>query len=368
MARTFFIGSGLGTNAVNSHFKALSSELARRGHSVLLLAPRRTLGIPDDCHVPVATWPSKRPTRLTDALFLWKLLRQHRPDCLVANFAAVNWMCSVAWLRSIRCRVAWYHTLDSQTALDTDANNLRASYFKKRKRIIYQLATHLAVNSRAALGDISTSFGIRESKCSVWPNSLPDPLKGKRRSPQNERANVIVCAGRFDHSKGQDVLVDAFKLIHPNFPHARIEFLGGGRLLETVRQRASDAGVASQCVFRGIVSHAHVLDTMAGARLTVVPSRAEAFGLVNIESMAVGTPVVASEVGGITGIVRHGIDGLLVKPDDPLALAQNLEHLLTDQRLAETLGENARSRFLDVYEQSRVVPSQADWLEAITQE
>jgi glycosyltransferase involved in cell wall biosynthesis len=105
---------------------------------------------------------------------------------------------------------------------------------------------------------------------------------------------------------------------------------------------------------------------MSRARLTVVPSRSEAFGLVNIESMAVATPVLATGVDGIRDIVRDGIDGVLVPVNDSATLAEQLLKLLCDPGLSQRLGQNARERFLSYYEQSKVVAAQADWLEQIT--
>jgi glycosyltransferase involved in cell wall biosynthesis len=113
------------------------------------------------------------------------------------------------------------------------------------------------------------------------------------------------------------------------------------------------------------VEHGEVLRKMAAAMATVVPSRSEAFGLVNIESMAVGTPVVGSAVGGIVEIVRDGKDGFLVPPDDPSALATRLETVLTHPQLRRELSRRARERFLAEFEQSRSVREQADWQEAL---
>jgi D-inositol-3-phosphate glycosyltransferase len=107
---------------------------------------------------------------------------------------------------------------------------------------------------------------------------------------------------------------------------------------------------------------------MAEASVTAVPSRDEAFGLVALESIAVGTPVVASRVGGLAEIVRDGIDGFLVPPDDPKALAEKLAVLLSNRELRDQIGRNARQRFLDTFEQSKVVQEQANWFERIVAE
>lgn len=366
--RCFFIGTPLQRTAVSAHFQALAHELVRRGHEAVIIAPPGECE-PDPGGTPfhVHAWPSTRPTHFTDAAFLWRLIGRYHPDCLIANFAPVNWMCLVGWLRRVRCRIAWYHTLTSQVDIDTKLTPRRLQSLRLRKSLVYRWATHLAVNSRAALEDACQKFGVPAEKCKVWRNSLSDPEPSLGLRGSSDREDLVVCAGRFDRTKGQDVLIEALALCGEKLGPAKIEFLGVGPLLDSVRARAGQLGLLDRCLFRGVVSHAEVLGRMARARLTVVPSRAEAFGLVNIESMAVGTAVVASAVGGIPEIIRDGVDGFLVPPDDPAALAARLAELLGDSTLCEKLGKNARERFISHYEQSVVVTAQADWLEEITE-
>ena len=96
-----------------------------------------------------------------------------------------------------------------------------------------------------------------------------------------------------------------------------------------------------------------------------MPSRSDNCPLAAIESLAVGTPVVASQVGGIPEIVRDGLDGFLVPPENPAALAAKLEKVITDAELRRKLGGNARAGFLARFEQRNMVRDQADWLEEL---
>jgi glycosyltransferase involved in cell wall biosynthesis len=103
---------------------------------------------------------------------------------------------------------------------------------------------------------------------------------------------------------------------------------------------------------------------MAGAVATIVPSRSEAFGLVNIESMALGTPVLGTAVGGMREVVRDGVDGLLVEPRAD-AIARGLARLDERPDLARDLGTRARAGFLARFEQTLVVGRQAAFFEAL---
>ena len=101
------------------------------------------------------------------------------------------------------------------------------------------------------------------------------------------------------------------------------------------------------------------------ATATILPSRSDNCPLVTIESLAVGTPVIGSRVGGIPEVVRDGLDGFLVPPGDPQALAAKLNLILTDHELLRELRANARKGFLSRFEQRGAVRKQSHWLETI---
>jgi glycosyltransferase involved in cell wall biosynthesis len=183
--------------------------------------------------------------------------------------------------------------------------------------------------------------------------------------PPRSTEPSLICVGRLQQSKGQDILIQALPALVKHFPTVLVEFLGEGPMRTKYQALAKDLGVEGHCRFLGKVELTQVLSRMAAAWLTVVPSRTEAFGLVNVESMSVATPVVASNVGGIPDIVSDGLNGFLVPPCNPEALATKLGLLLGDKTLREKMGRNARDRFCETFEQSAVVKEQVDWLELL---
>lgn len=364
-SKSFLIGASLRNDALSLHFQALSRALTKRGHRVLIISPRTSK---DDNSLPGVEgcyWPSARPTTLRDAALVWRLIDSRKPDCLIANFATVNWLCALGCIRRVPCRIAWYHTLSRQIDVDSPLSKRVLKLLRFRKRLIYATATHVATNSQAAQLDIRNTFGVSESKCHVWQNSIPDPIVGGLPMGLEERDKVIVCVGRFDATKGQDVLVRAISLCGDRLPGFRVDFLGKGPTLDTIKRLADHLGVGNKCRFVGEVSHAEVLKAMAKASIVVVPSRSEAFGLVNIEAMSVATPIVASRAGGIPEIIRHGVEGLLVDPDSPRALSDEILFLLENPDMRLRLGANARARFVAQFEQAKVVQAQVDWLESL---
>jgi D-inositol-3-phosphate glycosyltransferase len=96
--------------------------------------------------------------------------------------------------------------------------------------------------------------------------------------------------------------------------------------------------------FLGAIEHENLADYYALADICVVPSRTETFGLVALEAQALGTPVVASAVGGLTEIISDGETGILVADRHPQAFAEAIASLLDDAALRERMGEAARIR------------------------
>jgi glycosyltransferase involved in cell wall biosynthesis len=361
----FFIATSWGDNAVPRYFRELANELAELGNQVLLLVDGQRYDAEDHSGNPaVYTWPSKRPTRLKDAIFLQRLVRQYRPCCTIANFGAVNVTISVSWLMHVPVRVAWYRTLSRQLTIDSRSHILKVEFQKLRKRLVYRLATSFAANSMETRKDLIRVYRVRPERVHVIHNAVPDPLIS-RSLGSSYSTNKIICAGRLDFSKGQDVLIRAMRLLPPSLQEVAVEFVGDGMARDSYMKLAEELGVAGKCIFCGPVSNQEVYERMASAAVTIVPSRAEAFGLVNIESMAVGTPVIASRVGGIPEIIRDGIDGFLISPDDPPELASRLENILSNRTLRDQMGNNARQRFLEKFEISRVIGETVNWLESL---
>jgi glycosyltransferase involved in cell wall biosynthesis len=364
--KTVLIGTSLGDNPVPRHFAALARELTNVGYRAALLVHG-----PDDDRsyvdprISILRWPSPRPTGLADALFFDRLLREYRPCCAISNFGSNNLMTMLGALHCVPVRVIWHHTLSDQTLLDSQNGSWTILLQNLRARIVWRWATHLAANSNAMKQDLVEVFGLPTSRCRVFWNCLEDPMPrgGPFAGPENKCH--FVCVGRFAHSKGQDVVIRALVAVARHFPKVRVEFIGEGKQRETCTRLADALGVAKHCSFSGRLPHPYVLRQMAAARASLVPSRAEAFGLVCIESMAVGVPVIGSRTGGIAEVVRDRIDGLLFPPGDHAGLARQMIEIINNDQSHSQMRAECRRRFLENFEISRAVVTQARWLDSI---
>jgi D-inositol-3-phosphate glycosyltransferase len=154
---------------------------------------------------------------------------------------------------------------------------------------------------------------------------------------------ILFSAGRMDPIKGFDSLIRTLPLLGDTTTRLLI---GGGSVEDTERGRleslASDLGVRHRVDFLGPIPQERLPLYYSAADLVVVPSHYESFGLVAAESLACGTPVVASRVGGLPTVVRDGENGLLVPWLEPRAFASAIDRALGDPELMRTLRTNAR--------------------------
>jgi glycosyltransferase involved in cell wall biosynthesis len=162
-------------------------------------------------------------------------------------------------------------------------------------------------------------------------------------------ATCVAVVGSISRGRGLDVLVRALPGLRERFPGVRLLVVGEPHprgadrdYLSDVRRLAAELGVLDVLVFAGFVEA--VADVYAAAAVVVNPARREGFGRVAVEALSAGRPVVATTAGAIPEVLRDGVDGLLVPPDDPAALRRALERILGDPELAARLAASGAAR------------------------
>lgn len=159
---------------------------------------------------------------------------------------------------------------------------------------------------------------------------------------------TVLFVGGLDHQhyfKGVEQLIDAFGNLATTYPEARLLIVGKGDLEEHYQQRIKKQGLERQVSILNSVSDTMLSQLYQEAWVTVLPSlnRAEAFGLVLLESLASGTAVIASNLPGVRNVFRNGDQGYLVKPGDVDDLGEKLTYIITNQEKAASLGLAGRA-------------------------
>jgi phosphatidylinositol alpha-mannosyltransferase len=168
-------------------------------------------------------------------------------------------------------------------------------------------------------------------------------------APAGHQTHVrrILFVGRLDARKGLDVLLRAFPAVLKVLPRVRLAVVGGGPMEQSSRQTAEELGISRSVDFLGTARPEDLPRLYADGDVYCAPGLGgETLGIVLLEAMASGTPVVASRIPGYDETIRDGIDGILVPPAEPEALSSALVSILTDEprRKALTAAGLARAQ------------------------
>jgi phosphatidylinositol alpha-mannosyltransferase len=145
-----------------------------------------------------------------------------------------------------------------------------------------------------------------------------------------------------------DYLLEAYKQVKTEIPNSRLIIVGPGiRLRKKYEKRVMRNGL-KDVVFIGYAAYRDLPRYYKTADIVCCPATGwESFGIVLLEAMAVGKPVVASDIQGYNSVVTHGTEGLLVPPKNTEKLAQALISLMTDESLRQQMGDKGRLKALD---------------------
>ncbi len=325
-------------SAVSNYFLTLADEFVKLGYKVIVIADEDRKNLVDTTSNPmILTWPSYHPTKLKDFIFLKNIIQKYKVEMLISNFNAVNFFMIVGAYCGVKNRVAWIHTL-------SDAMIGVPKWKLFRKRFIYKLATHIIVNSKATKIDAIKTYNVPEKKITLLPNLIEE----NDIYINSNKEFKIVFVGRFHKSKGIDVLIKAFAMVRDEFPDIKLELIAGGEQDEYI-ELVNKYDLQDNIEFLGRLPMKQVLEHFATAQFSVVPSLAEAFGLIIIEAFSVKTPVIGSDTGGISEIIEDEKSGLLFPVGDYKALAVKMRLLLSDKKLREKYSEGAYKRFKETY-------------------
>lgn len=297
-----------------------------------------------------------RHGRLSSAPFSFDMarrLRELRPDVIHLHHPfPPGELAALRAAGNARMVVTWHSDIVRQRLLGALYGPLLRRLLDRVDRILVTSENYIAVSSH---------LEPYRDKCRVVPlgvdASRVSPDEGQRARAATLKASlpdgpVALFVGRLAYYKGIEYLVDA--LAHVN---VQLLVVTGDGPSPKLRDRAVDRGVADRIHIRTAVPDEELPVYYAAADFLVLPSIAlsEAFGLVQVEAMLAGTPVVSSNLPtGVTYVNREGETGLTVPPRDAAALGTAMHRLATDADLRRRLGAYARERALELFTKERM--------------
>ena len=282
---------------------------------------------------PVASLSMRAPWDAGALARLYALIRRERV-ALVHTHSSVD-----GWLGGMAARAAGVPVVRSRHV---------SIPVRSHWNPVYSLLADRIVASGEAIRQILIDAGVSGSKVVAFPAGVdltrfsPGPGCARVRGELALAGPVIGSVAMFRGSKGHAELLEAFAHLAGEFPAARLLLVGDGTRRLSVEEQARGRGLGGRVVFTGFRDDVpELLRTMDC--FVLASTRTEGVPQSLLQAMAVGCPVVATAVGGIPELVRHGVNGLLVPPGDPAALAAAIRTLLTEPARAGEMAEQGRA-------------------------
>jgi len=332
----------------------LAQHLQKNGHEIEVIANRYPRSLPAReamANVSVTRWHfidprlqylrNGRLDLFLAGLFYFPLtlcrliarIRRTNPDVVNLHFVRVPtlFVLIAHCLRPFRLVVSFHGD-------DVEGFSQRTAFDKWVCKAILRRADAVTTCSRYLLDQLETVAPTVKSKARAVHYGL-------NTAPAEELVNtsqpsVLVSAGRMVPKKGLDVLLKAVALMHDQL---HLTLMGDGPESDTLKSLAKEIGIDNRVTFQPTQSRSQVLAAMAASKVVIIPSRLEPFGMVALEAMSQGKPIVASKVGGLPEFLE-GADAVLVAHDDPLVLANAIEEVV--RRLEKNPNFGARNREL----------------------
>jgi len=337
---------------VTLHISYLERYFTRMGHEVKVIAPAsKVVSSFGDRFIPIGR-PRPIPTsgsiaRVTISPWLSPrvkaVLNQENFDIIHLHEPLMPMLCATVLRLSQTANIGTFHACHGRPGY----NFAKPIGKWILRRWFRKLDGKIAVSKPA----MEFAHGHFPGYYNIIPNGVDLDHFSPDVSPINEfcdgKVNILFV-GRLEKRKGLNYLIEAFKQVKQEISNSRLIIVGPGtRLRHKYEKQVMRSGL-KDVVFVGYVAYDELPRYYKTADVFCAPATGrESFGIILLEAMAVGKPIVASNIEGYASVVTHGVDGLLVPPEDKEMLAQALISLLTDQSLRQEMGAKGRIKALE---------------------
>ena len=356
---------------VANHVSALERQLTARGHRVVVIAPaskpvtafgERFVHIGTPRPMPASGSVARITISVRLANKIKGVLAKEQFDIVHLHEPFMIMLCSAILRYSQTTNIGTFHAAEGKPGYNFGWPISRW-ILRRRAR---KLHGHIAVSPAAR--DYHNRYVSAEY--AIIPNGIDlahfrsdvEPIAQYRDGKLN-----ILFVGRLEKRKGLKYLIDAFKKVHKENPETRLIVVGPGtRLRPKFEKQARNAGLEKDIVFISDVSYNDLPRYYQTADIFCAPATGqESFGIILLEAMALGKPVVASRISGYASVLTDDQEGLLVKPKNTGDLARALSKLVADPALRERLGARGKETVLKYGWDKVAVRVEAYYLEVL---
>ncbi|WP_271393008.1 glycosyltransferase family 4 protein [Aequorivita sinensis] len=356
--KTIFISTSRPGRARPDYFFALADSFVKKGYQVVMILDGKIKDFPKQKNILFYTWPTKRPTKAADFLFLIKLIKKYRPGILISSFGSVNVMNFCGYVLNVKNRINFILSVSEPFYEKVSCGKILYHYFLKiRKRYIYKLATLLVCNSDGTLQDSKNFYNLSQKEFLVLHNLIRNSLVNY--TPQVERKLQILIVGSLIKRKGHNNLLKQFRETLKEFPSMKLIIVGEGIEKNNLQSKVKDLEISENVVFTGEIPNKNIAKYFSESLISISASYHEAFGFVNIEAMREGTPLVSTKTAGGMEVVKEGINGCYFDLKGLESLTNSVKIILGNW---EEYSQNSIKLFMDFYSLEEQIDRHRDLL------
>ena len=336
--------------AIPDYFKYLGKEFNNNNFSVIFIFDGQVKNIPSNKNnIKYFTYPNKRPTKFKDFIFICRIIKKEKPILCISNFGSTNIVSIASYIFKVSYRINYLHTSPHQLRMDSKRSPVYGWFLKQRKALILKTNTHVITNSNIMLKLISRFFNIKKDKISVLPYLLEKSKYNWK--PFDDRDFSICIVGRLSLSKGHQDLLYAFNDCKETHPNLKLLIIGDGTEKNNLQKLILSLGLKKHVSFLGNIPNKNIGKIFSRCIANISASKSEAFGIVNIESLREGTPIICTNTEGSQDILFDGENGFsvnLLKKND---LSKKLSKILKDWNY---FSQNALKTFEEKYSKKNI--------------
>lgn len=273
---------------------------------------------------------------------LLRVIRLYRPQILHSHTSKAGFLARLAGrLSNVPLVVHTIHELPQNAT----RSRLKKALYWAMEKLAAGWCDHLITVSKVNQHQILGERICRPEKLSLIPGGLAlDNYRARGPAPWNLPSDAVVMgmAGRLEAAKGHADLLQAMARLAERNPRLHLVIMGSGHLREQLERQRDELGLKERVHFLGWVED--LISAMAALDLFVLSSHYEGLGVVLLEALALGRPVVSTRVGGTQDIIEDGVTGLFAPAHDPVGLAETIQRMLDDPALANRLAEAGQAR------------------------
>ena len=354
--------NNLGPAGAESQVLHLAAGLAEAGHEVTVACQRGVIVPLDALHragVRVVAFGAASPRQKLRMLpRLVKLARQ--ADVVHCSMWDASMWGRLAAMIARRPVVVAEHSVDRGHVKSQTTGKPRGSWIALHNRLLDPF-TYATVACAASQFPVLTGEGVSQERIVLIPNGVPvDEIRERSQGGVTREelaipaeATLLVHVARFQPFKNQVATLEVVRRMREDRGDVRVLFAGWGSLLEEVKQRAADMGADEWAYFLGRREDVPALLSIAD--LSVLPSLTEAMPMTIVESLAVGVPVVATDVGDVRSVLERTGGGVVVPPGDDDAYEQACRRMLDDRELHERTALQGPVGARELFDSARMV-------------